>query len=94
MSNLENIKQRFQIIGNSPLKIFNKLNATNPALVSPGDTVSFYEIDKKSLNFSSIDKKSFDGYFDFKPFYLKASFNYDGISTKDILIPVLLSSTL
>ena len=49
------------------------------------DESLFYEIDKKSLNFSSIDKKSFDGYFDFKPFYLKASFNYDGISTKDIL---------
>ena len=30
-------------------------------------------------------KKSFDGYFDFKPFYFKASFNYDGLSTKDIL---------
>ena len=37
----------WNIIGNSPLKIFNKLNETNPALVSPGDTVSFYEIDKK-----------------------------------------------
>ena len=45
----------------------------------------FYEIDKKSLNFSSIDKKRLNGYFDFKPFYLKASFNYDGISAKDIL---------
>ena len=28
------------------------------------DESLFYEIDKKSLNFSSIDKKSFDGYFD------------------------------
>ena len=45
----------------------------------------FYEIDKKSLNFSSVDKKRLNGYFDFKPFYLKASFNYDGISAKDIL---------
>ena len=44
-----------------------------------------YEIDKKSLKFSSVDKKSLNGYFDFKPFYLKAAFNYDGISTKDIL---------
>ena len=44
-----------------------------------------YEIDKNSLNFSSVDKKRFKGYFDFKPFYLKASFNYDGISAKDIL---------
>ena len=45
----------------------------------------FYEIKKNSLNFSSIDKKKFNGYFDFKPFYLKASFNYDGMSAKDIL---------
>ena len=44
-----------------------------------------YEIDKNSLNFSSVDKKKFNGHFDFKPFYLKASFNYDRISAKDIL---------
>ena len=44
-----------------------------------------YEIDKNSLSFSSVDKKKFNGHFDFKPFYLKASFNYDGISAKDIL---------
>ena len=49
------------------------------------DESFFYEINKNSLNFSSIDKKKFDGYFDFKPFYLEASFNYDGISAKDIL---------
>ena len=45
----------------------------------------FYEINKNSLNFSSIDKRTFNGSFDFKPFYLEASFNYDGINTKDIL---------
>ncbi len=49
------------------------------------DESFFYEIDKNSLNFSSVDRKKFDGYFDFKPFYLEASFNYDGISAKDIL---------
>ena len=47
----------------------------------------FYEINKNSLNFSSVDEKRFNGYFDFKPFYLKASFNYDGISAKDIFSP-------
>ena len=45
----------------------------------------FYEIDKNSLKFSSAGKKKFNGYFDFKPFYLKAAFNYEGISAKDIL---------
>ena len=44
-----------------------------------------YEINKNSLKFSSIGKKKFNGYFDFKPFYLKATFNYEGISAKDIL---------
>ena len=45
----------------------------------------FYEIDKNSLKFSSVGNKKFNGYFDFKPFYLKAAFNYEGISAKDIL---------
>ena len=48
------------------------------------DESLFYEINKNSLNFSSVDDKKFNGYFDFKPFYLEASFNYDGISAKDI----------
>ena len=49
------------------------------------DESFFYEINQNSLNFSSIDKKKFNGYFDFKPFYLEASFNYNGLSAKDIL---------
>ena len=38
------------IVGNSPLKVFNKLNDLNPALVNPGDTVSFFKISKKEYN--------------------------------------------
>ena len=49
------------------------------------DESFFYEINQNSLNFSSIDKKKFNGYFDFKPFYLEASFNYNDLSAKDIL---------
>ena len=37
----------WNIIGNTPLKIFNKLNLNNPALIKPGDKVSFYKISKK-----------------------------------------------
>ena len=37
----------WNIIGNSPLKVFNKFNNVNPALVNPGDTVVFYKINKK-----------------------------------------------
>jgi len=43
-----------------------------------------YEIEKKSLNFSSEDKKKFKGSLDFKPFYLKSNLKYDGISTKNL----------
>ena len=49
------------------------------------DESFLYEINKNSLNFSSVDKRSFNGYFDFKPFYLEASFNYGSINTKNIL---------
>jgi KipI family sensor histidine kinase inhibitor len=37
----------WNIIGNTPLKIFNKLNLNNPALIKPGDKVSFYKISKQ-----------------------------------------------
>ena len=37
----------WNIIGNSPLKVFDKLNNTNPALINPGDSVIFYKINKK-----------------------------------------------
>ena len=37
----------WNIIGNTPLKIFDKLNLNNPALIKPGDKVSFYKISKQ-----------------------------------------------
>ena len=37
----------WNIIGNSPIKVFDKFNNINPALVNPGDTVVFYKINKK-----------------------------------------------
>ena len=37
----------WNIIGNTPIKIFNKTNLKNPALIKPGDKVSFYKIDKE-----------------------------------------------
>ena len=36
----------WNIIGNTPVEIFNKSNKTKPALVSPGDTVLFYKISR------------------------------------------------
>ena len=37
----------WNIIGNTPKKIFDKLNLNNPALIKPGDKVSFYKISKQ-----------------------------------------------
>ena len=37
----------WNIIGNTPLKIFNPIDEKKPNLINPGDEVTFYEIDKK-----------------------------------------------
>ena len=37
----------WNIIGNTPIKIFNKKNLNNPALIKPGDKISFYKITKE-----------------------------------------------
>ena len=37
----------WNIIGNTPIKIFDKSNISNPTLISPGDTVKFYKITKE-----------------------------------------------
>ena len=37
----------WNVIGNTPIKIFNKTDLNNPALIKPGDKVSFYKITKE-----------------------------------------------
>ena len=37
----------WNIIGNTPLKIFNPIDEKKPNLINPGDEVTFYEIGKK-----------------------------------------------
>ena len=37
----------WNIIGNTPEKIFDNLNSKEPALIKPGDKVSFYQISKE-----------------------------------------------
>ena len=37
----------WNIVGNTPLKVFNKLNLNDPSLIKPGDKVSFYKISKQ-----------------------------------------------
>ena len=40
----------WNIIGNTPTKIFNKFDEKKPILINPGDIVEFYEISKKEFN--------------------------------------------
>ena len=37
----------WNIVGNTPVQIFNKINLNNPILINPGDEVTFYEITKE-----------------------------------------------
>ena len=36
----------WNIIGNTPIKVFDKFNEKNPAKINPGDKVTFYKINK------------------------------------------------
>ena len=49
------------------------------------DTSLVYKIKKNSLSFNSENNDNYDGIIEFKPFYFLANFNYDGISTKNLL---------
>ena len=40
----------WNIIGRTPLKIFNNQNSSNPCLLSPGDSIKFKSISKKEFN--------------------------------------------
>ena len=40
----------WNIIGNTPIKIFDMNKEENPILIKPGDSVQFYEITKKEFN--------------------------------------------
>ena len=43
-----------------------------------------YKLNKNSLNFFTKGQKNqYNGFIEFKPFYLKANFKYDGLSTKN-----------
>ncbi len=37
----------WNIIGNTPKKVFDKSNNKNPAIIKPGDTINFFKISKK-----------------------------------------------
>ncbi len=77
-------KIRLDIENDTNYEDVSKKGKLDILLVNKNESVS-YEINENSLRFSSNGKKKFNGYFDFKPFYLEATFNYEGISAKDIL---------
>ena len=37
----------WNIIGNTPIKVFDKYNENNPVIINPGDRVTFYRINKE-----------------------------------------------
>jgi allophanate hydrolase subunit 1 len=37
----------WNIIGNTPLKVFDEMNLNEPALIKPGNKISFYQITKE-----------------------------------------------
>ena len=39
----------WNIIGNTPMKIFDKFNKSNPVKINPGDSVIFYQINKNEF---------------------------------------------
>ena len=39
----------WNIIGNTPIKVFDKLNLNSPTLVNPGDKIKFYQISKQEF---------------------------------------------
>ena len=48
----------WNIIGNTPLDVFDKLNSESPTLINPGDKVKFYKITKKEY-IKIYDKRKF-----------------------------------
>ena len=39
----------WNIVGNTPIEVFDKKNKYNPTLINPGDKIKFYEITKKEF---------------------------------------------
>lgn len=63
----------------------NKKGILDIGLINKSTSME-YEIKKDSLNFFSEDRtNSYEGLIDFKPFYFSAEFNYNGLSSKNIL---------
>ena len=81
----ESKKIRLKIEDNLSYSDKNIKNGVLDILFVNKTTSMNYQIKNNNLVFKSEDKKFFNGLVEFKPFYLKADFNYDGMSTKNLL---------
>ena len=90
------IEQKFTSIFNSKkirLNIENELDYKEKIkkglisiLLINKDTKFNYQISDNSLNFKSLDEKNtYNGYLDFRPFFLSANFNYENMTLKNLL---------
>jgi len=71
---------------NNEIDYENKFYAGIVDILFINKNTSFkFKIDNESFDFSSdTNKNSYEGFIDFKPFYLYAKLNYEGISTKNL----------
>jgi hypothetical protein len=84
-SNFKSKKIRLSIDNEMNYDGENNEGLLNLLLINKSTSLN-YKINNNSLNFESKGTtNNFNGKMDFKPFYLHADFNYDGLSSKKIL---------
>ncbi len=84
ISNFNSKKIRLNVKNEIDYNDIERYGVIDILFVNKGTSFNF-EINKEALKFSSfIKKNNYDGFIEFKPFYLNANFNYDGINTKNI----------
>ena len=82
---LESKKIRLDVINEIDFSEEIKNGTLDISIINKSTLIN-YILDDKSLSFSSKDKKNFySGKIDFKPFFLRADFNYENLNLKDLL---------
>ena len=84
LSNFKSKKIRLNVENNLSYDDINKKKGFLDILFVNKSTSLNYELKKNSLNFMSEDNDFFEGLIEFKPFFLKTSINYEGLSTKNL----------
>ena len=85
ISNFKSKKIRLNILNETYYDEKIKRGILDIRLINKNTSLN-YQLKNNSLNFyNSNGKNSYKGVIDFKPFYFFAYFNYDGLSTKNLL---------